>query len=112
MSEALRLRVLSLYDRHLAPDGRALDYKALSADPGLQQGPCDSLGCKITTHWRWVSEGQGHWSLGGCCTCCWLCEVSQAQAPLLGKTVVAAHSAVLSWWSWGCRLLELRGRNC
>ena len=38
VSEALRLRVLSLYDRHLSPDGRALDYKALSADPGLAAG--------------------------------------------------------------------------
>ena len=41
VSEALRLRVLSLYDRHLSPDGRALDYKGLSADPGVQLASLD-----------------------------------------------------------------------
>ncbi len=34
VAEALRLRVLGLYERHLAPDGHALDYRALGADPG------------------------------------------------------------------------------
>jgi len=35
VAEELRQRVLALYDRHLAPDGRAVDYAALGADPGF-----------------------------------------------------------------------------
>lgn len=39
VAEALRLRVLGLYERHLAADGHALNYKALGADPGICS-PC------------------------------------------------------------------------
>ena len=30
------MRVLALYDKHLAPDGRAVDYKGLGADPDFR----------------------------------------------------------------------------
>ena len=33
MAEGLRQRILALYDAHLAPDGRAVDYEALKRDP-------------------------------------------------------------------------------
>lgn len=32
MAEQLRIRILALYDRYLAPNGRAVDYKGLAAD--------------------------------------------------------------------------------
>ncbi|KAK9842350.1 hypothetical protein WJX81_008014 [Elliptochloris bilobata] len=35
VAEDLRQRILALYDRHLAPDGRAVDYAALGADPAF-----------------------------------------------------------------------------
>ena len=36
VAEDLRMRVLALYDKHLAPDGRAVDYKGLGADPDFR----------------------------------------------------------------------------
>ena len=35
VAEDLRQRILALYDRHLAPDGRSVDYAALGADPAF-----------------------------------------------------------------------------
>lgn len=35
VAEDLRQRILALYDQHLAPDGRAVDYAALGADPAF-----------------------------------------------------------------------------
>ena len=36
ISSSLRLIILYLYDKHLASDGKALNYKALKADPAFQ----------------------------------------------------------------------------
>ena len=36
VAEQLRQSVLALYDKHLAADGKAVDYKGLSADPDFQ----------------------------------------------------------------------------
>lgn len=33
VAEDLRSRILALYDKHLASDGRAVDYKGLAGDP-------------------------------------------------------------------------------
>jgi hypothetical protein len=36
VAEQLRKSVLALYDKHLAADGKAVDYKGLAADPGFR----------------------------------------------------------------------------
>lgn len=36
VAEQLRVSVLALYDKRLAADGRAVDYKGLGADPDFQ----------------------------------------------------------------------------
>ena len=36
VAEALRRGILTLYDRHLAADGKSVDYKGLRADPDFQ----------------------------------------------------------------------------
>ncbi|KAK9830046.1 hypothetical protein WJX72_009394 [[Myrmecia] bisecta] len=36
VAEGLRQMILRLYDTHLSPDGRQVDYKALAADPAFQ----------------------------------------------------------------------------
>lgn len=37
MSESLRKALLQLYDRHMTPDGRKVDYAGLRADPYWRQ---------------------------------------------------------------------------
>ena len=36
VAEELRRGILTLYDRHLAADGKSVDYKGLGADPDFQ----------------------------------------------------------------------------
>ena len=36
MAEQLRKSILALYDKHLAADGKAVDYKGLAADPDFR----------------------------------------------------------------------------
>jgi len=36
VSQQLRASLLALYDKHLASDGKSLDYKGLAADPDFE----------------------------------------------------------------------------
>ena len=36
IAETLRQAILGLYDKHLAPDGKSVNYKALGADPAFK----------------------------------------------------------------------------
>jgi hypothetical protein len=63
VSQDLRDLILQLYDRHLSPDGKAVNYTAMKSDPLFRQYVAATGELQLVG--RWVKEiGQG-WGAGG-----------------------------------------------